>query len=224
MDLKALAELPNYVQIVEAAAQAAHEANREYCLTIGDTSHKPWADAPQWQRDSAINGVLGLIGNPERTPEQSHEAWMKEKVNEGWIYGKQKNAKAKTHPCIVAYADLPEPQRKKDVLFNDTVKAFLVAAMPALPTAKPEQGVSPHLDAPGALAHPNAGEPPAEKAAAVEVPAELDEYQAACAAGKPKVALVGKYSDRTPVQLKSAAHLAELKDMHTIVEVVEVQS
>jgi hypothetical protein len=32
--------------------------------------------------------------------------------------------------------------------------------------------------------------------------------------GKPKVALVGKYADRIPVQLKSLAHLAQLKAEH----------
>jgi len=60
-------------------------------------------------------------------------------------------------------------------------------------------------------------EPAAEKPAA---DAE-DEYAAAAKAGTPKVALVGKYSDRIPVQLKSKAHLDQLMREH--VGNVEVQ-
>jgi hypothetical protein len=41
-----------------------------------------------------------------------------------------------------------------------------------------------------------------------------DEYANALAAGKPRVALVGKYSDRIPVQLKSKDHLAQLQSEH----------
>ena len=43
----------NEVQI----ASICHEANRAYCLSIGDESQPEWATAPDWQRVSAINGV-----------------------------------------------------------------------------------------------------------------------------------------------------------------------
>ena len=32
--------------IIEACARAAHEANRAYCLALGDTSQPSWDDAP----------------------------------------------------------------------------------------------------------------------------------------------------------------------------------
>jgi hypothetical protein len=38
-------------------AQVCHEANRAWCEVNGDTSQKPWNEAEQWQRDSAIKGV-----------------------------------------------------------------------------------------------------------------------------------------------------------------------
>jgi hypothetical protein len=50
-------------------------------------------------------------------------------------------------------------------------------------------------------------------------PEAVDEIKAAADAGTPKVALVGKYADRIPVQLKDAAHLARLKAEHGDVEV-----
>jgi hypothetical protein len=65
-----------------------------------------------------------------------------------------------------------------------------------------------HLDAPAAK--------PAEGEAVAQAEPEKteDEYANALAEGKPKVALVGKYADRIPVQLKSLAHLAQLKGEH----------
>ena len=48
--------------------------------------HK-WADAPDWQRISAIKGVEMIVANPATTPEQSHEGWLAEKSVTGWKYG-----------------------------------------------------------------------------------------------------------------------------------------
>jgi hypothetical protein len=41
-----------------------------------------------------------------------------------------------------------------------------------------------------------------------------DEYALACADGNPKVALVGKYQDQVPVQLRDKHHLAKLVAEH----------
>lgn len=110
---------------VEAAARAAHEANRAYCIAIGDTSQPSWDDAPDWQRSSAINGVQGVIdGNG---PEQSHESWLAEKAATGWKYGPVKNPDSKEHPCFVSYADLPDSQRRKDDVYVCVVRSMLAA-------------------------------------------------------------------------------------------------
>jgi hypothetical protein len=105
------------------AAGAAHEANRLYCLHLGDTSQLPWIGAPAWQRKSALEGVRGVMrGN---TPEQSHETWLAEKWQAGWTYGPVKDAEKKEHPCMVPYEELPAEQRLKDHLFVAVVKAVL---------------------------------------------------------------------------------------------------
>ncbi len=108
-----------------AAAEAAHEANRIYCIVIGDRSQKPWNEAPEWQRVSAIEGVRVTLGGANA--EQQHEAWREAKRRNGWVHGLVKDFERKTHPCMVPYGDLPPQQRAKDALFGAVVRAMAVA-------------------------------------------------------------------------------------------------
>lgn len=108
---------------VEEIAELCHEVNRAYCLSIGDDSQPAWKDAPEWQKESAVNGVVFHMEN-ETTPEQSHENWMKEKAADGWIYGEVKDPEKKEHPCMVPYNELPAEQRTKDYLFKAIVDTF----------------------------------------------------------------------------------------------------
>jgi hypothetical protein len=110
-------ELSKPLHNVEEIAKACHEANKAYCESIGDTSQPSWEDAPEWQRNSAIDGVKNVIDGVVTSPEQSHESWMKEKVDNGWKFGEVKNPETKEHPCIVPYEELPEEQKKKDDIF-----------------------------------------------------------------------------------------------------------
>jgi hypothetical protein len=104
-------------------AKICHEVNRAYCQSIGDTSQLSWDEAPEWQRNSAINGVLYALQS-DRTPEEMHESWLKQKLEEGWVYGKEKDPISKTHPCMVRYNELPKYQRTKDYLFRAVVECF----------------------------------------------------------------------------------------------------
>lgn len=107
---------------IEACARSAHEANRAYCISIGDNSQPSWDDAPEWQRSSAINGVAGVLGG--NTPEQSHESWLEEKRRTGWKYGPIKDPEKREHPCFVPYVELPPEQRQKDGIFVGTVRVL----------------------------------------------------------------------------------------------------
>jgi hypothetical protein len=105
-------------------ARIAHEINRAYCHAIGDYTQPTWDTAPEWQRSSAINGVIYHTENPTATPENSHEQWLAVKVAEGWKYGPTKDPEKKEHPCFVAYDKLPLEQRVKDYLFRAVVHAL----------------------------------------------------------------------------------------------------
>jgi hypothetical protein len=109
---------PVHETVVERIARVCHEVNRAYCQALGDDSQKPWDQAPDWQRKSAVNGVVMHLANPTAGPQASHEAWMREKLENGWTWGPVKDEVAHTHPCIMDFAKLPPEQRAKDYLFH----------------------------------------------------------------------------------------------------------
>jgi RyR domain len=106
-----------------AIAKVCHEVNRAYCQALGDDSQAPWEAAPEWQRSSALMGVI-LHTENNVGPEASHKSWMAQKVAEGWVYGAAKNPVAKTHPCIAPFEQLPKEQQAKDYIFRAVVHAL----------------------------------------------------------------------------------------------------
>ena len=124
--MKTTEQLIDDGDFIHHVAQVAHEVNRAYCEAIGDNSQPKWEDAPDWQVVSAMNGVVAHIKNPNLTPEESHNLWKKQKLDEGWVHGKVKDPEKKTHPCIVpTYQDLPLEQRVKDNLFKAVVLSMV---------------------------------------------------------------------------------------------------
>ena len=109
---------------IESIAKVCHEANRAYCDTLGDYSQKPWEDAPDWQKQSAITGVNFHLSNPDSKPSNSHESWLAEKERDGWKYGPIKDPEKKEHPCFVPYDQLPAEQQAKDYIFLGIVRAL----------------------------------------------------------------------------------------------------
>jgi hypothetical protein len=109
---------------VQQIAVVCHEANRAFCLVMGDDSQLPWNLAPTWQKESAIKGVEFALDNPDAPASAQHDAWSNDKYNDGWVYGEVKDASKKTHPCLIEFADLPPFQQKKDILFKAIVAAL----------------------------------------------------------------------------------------------------
>jgi len=114
---------------IEQIAKVAHELNKAYCESIGDTSQPTWEDAPEWQKSSAVNGVKFHLENPTAGPSASHDSWLKQKEEEGWKYGEVKDPEKKEHPCFVPYEKLPTEQKAKDYIFRQVIhslKEFIV--------------------------------------------------------------------------------------------------
>lgn len=104
-------------------AKITHEVNKAWCEYNGDFSQPSYEDAPEWQTKSAQNGVDFHMKNPDAGDSASHESWLAEKVEDGWIYGPVKDPVLKQHPCMVPFNDLPKEQQFKDRLFRTIVHA-----------------------------------------------------------------------------------------------------
>ena len=106
----------DFQELVESCAKTTHEANRAFAALHGD-QQPSWEDAPEEIRESSRKGVRKILANPAITPEEIHQEWVDEKAKDGWHYGPVKDTPMKTHPCMVAFAELPEHERFKDELF-----------------------------------------------------------------------------------------------------------
>lgn len=109
---------------IEEIARICHQVNKSFCESIGDNSQINWEESQEWQKKSAINGVKFHLENQNIMPSDSHDSWLKEKIENGWIYGEVKNIEKKTHPCCVPYEQLPIEQKSKDYIFKAIVDCF----------------------------------------------------------------------------------------------------
>lgn len=105
-------------------AHVAHEANRAWCEEMEDFSQPEWNDLSDEEKEEKLEAVEWRIINADAPIPAQHEQWMKEKQRNGWVYGEEKDVEAKTHPCLVDFAELPMEQKYKDHLFVGVVKAL----------------------------------------------------------------------------------------------------
>lgn len=76
---------------------------------------QPWnAEINEDQMESLMDGVRYVNEHPESTPEENHENWRREKMRQGWKYGRVKDFETKRHPDLVAYDQLSEIEKRKD--------------------------------------------------------------------------------------------------------------
>ena len=103
-------------------ARLVHTVVREYNVlhkVPGD--NYSWYDMDPEYRKSIATAVRREMANPAKTPAASHEKWLKEREDGGWVYGPVKDQAKKEHPCMVPYDDLPEVQKFKDTIFAGMV-------------------------------------------------------------------------------------------------------
>lgn len=75
---------------------------------------------------SAVVLPPDLADLTEKLAENTHDNWAAQRLAEGWTLGPKRDDEAKTHPCLVAYAELPESEKEYDrVTALETLKAIL---------------------------------------------------------------------------------------------------
>lgn len=82
----------------------------------------------------------GLQGLLDQIARNVHENWALARIQEGWVWGAQRNDGLRQHPCLVPYSDLPESEKGYDRLTAEqTLKAILAMGFRILP---PEPGAA----------------------------------------------------------------------------------
>jgi hypothetical protein len=97
---------------IEQIARMCHQTNKAWCELNGDNSQKSGTKHNNG-KETAIKGVEFKLDNPDAGHDAQHNAWMADKIADGWVYGEEKDEMLKTHHCIVAFEKLPEFQQKK---------------------------------------------------------------------------------------------------------------
>lgn len=110
---------------VDKVARLAYRAGMALSDAFGEVRPKAWEAAAEETREITRQGVRLVMRNPHVTPELIHKAWVSLRQENGWTFGEQKDAEAKTHPYMVEFASLPQRQRLKDCVFVETIKAAL---------------------------------------------------------------------------------------------------
>lgn len=50
----------------------------------------------------------------EQIAKNVHEVWAQSRIEQGWVYGKERNDVLKQHPCLIPYEDLSEVEKAYD--------------------------------------------------------------------------------------------------------------
>jgi hypothetical protein len=62
----------------------------------------------------------------EHLAKNNHDHWALQRLTEGWRYGPQRDDKAKTHPDLRPYQELPDSEKEYDrISVVQTLKAII---------------------------------------------------------------------------------------------------
>lgn len=109
---------------LDAIARTVHAALREWAAAHGQDDIPEWDFAPGWMHESTRESVRHALAHPGSGGRAQHEQWVQQKRADGWRHGPVKDPAAKTHPLMVPYEDLPDWERRKDILINAVVRAL----------------------------------------------------------------------------------------------------
>lgn len=83
---------------------------------------------PQPIETSAIRLPEELNPLVEQMAKNVHEVWAQGRIAQGWTYGEKRDDEKKTHPCLVAYEELPESEKEYDRKTSLETLKFIIRA------------------------------------------------------------------------------------------------
>jgi hypothetical protein len=110
----------------EQIAKICHEAVAAYSKSLGDSKAIPsWDKATEEEKEAVTKSVILHIGSVDAYPAENHNAWVKERVDSGWVFGEVEDEKKKTHPFILPFDQLPIEQQIKEHLLRGIVQSMI---------------------------------------------------------------------------------------------------
>lgn len=67
-----------------------------------------------------------LLALSEKLAKHVHEVWAKGRIEQGWIYGPERDDRLKQTPCLVPYEDLTEEERDYDRMTSQETLRLLI--------------------------------------------------------------------------------------------------
>lgn len=86
--------------------------SKNYMLTITSNTMKTYTPQPIDLTDVELAEELYELR--EAIAENAHDVWAAERQAQGWTYGPQRDDQKKETPCMVAYSQLPDSEKKFD--------------------------------------------------------------------------------------------------------------
>ncbi|KKD04273.1 hypothetical protein TN53_30835 [Streptomyces sp. WM6386] len=85
---------------------------------------QPWTPPPTGTADVKVPDSLHAL--IEILAEEAHDNWARQRLSEGWRYGRRLSRRGKTHPLLVPYRELTHEQQEADrVVAMGSVKVIL---------------------------------------------------------------------------------------------------
>lgn len=112
------------VRQLDRIARTVHEALSAWRVANGHDALTAWDDVSIQDRQSTYDSVQHVITHPEATAADQHDQWMRQKENKGWVFGEERDDVRKRHPMLRPFEELPDYERRKDVLLNAIVRAL----------------------------------------------------------------------------------------------------
>lgn len=73
---------------------------------------KNYIPQPMDTNDTLLPEDLNVL--IEQLAKNVHEAWARNRIEQGWTYGKERSDSLKQHPCLIPYEELPEVEKDYD--------------------------------------------------------------------------------------------------------------
>ena len=89
-------------------------AAQQLALTMGIVEGEVMTYSPEPIDTSSVKLSPRLTELVERLAANNHDHWALKRIAEGWRFGPNRNDKAKTHPDLVPYQELPDSEKEYD--------------------------------------------------------------------------------------------------------------